>query len=93
MSDALRHIGVPESTFHIELTIIGEIGHLRITFNPNLFPQGVVVPTNECLIKVFYEDGEEFSTVFLDSNNILKGRSIGRIMDYITAHPIDLGNA
>jgi len=93
MSDAFKHIGVREDMFHVDFNIIGEIGHLLITFNPNLFPQGVVIPTNQCLIKVFYEDGEEFSTVFLENNDILKGRSIGRMMDYIVAHPIDLGNA
>jgi hypothetical protein len=93
MSDAFRHVGIREDTFHVEFNIIGEIGHLLITFNPNLFPQGVVIPTNQCLIKVFYEDREEFSTVFLENNDLFKGRSIGRMMDYLTAHPIDLGNA
>jgi len=93
MSDAFRHIGMFENTFHIEFNIIGDIGHIRITFNRNLFPQGVVFPTNQCLIKVFYEDGEEFSTVYLENNDLFKGRSIGRMMDYLTAHPIDLCNA
>jgi hypothetical protein len=93
MSDAFKHVGVPENTFHVEFNIIGEIGHMLITFNRNLFPQGVVFPTNQCLIKVFYEDGVEFYTVYLENNDLFKQRSIERMMNYIIAHPIDLGNA
>ena len=93
ISDAFQTLRLPENIFRIEFNLVGQVGHLLITFSRQRFPAGVVVPVNQCLIKISYEDGEEFSTVFLENNDIFSPRYMRDLMNYLVNHPIDLGNA
>lgn len=92
MSDAFAAIGLPERMFHVEFGPSPDPGVwiLLITYNVHTFTRGLVVPLNQCLIKISNVDGQYMP--YLDGNDLFAHGRLGRLMEHILDNQIDLGN-
>lgn len=93
MSDAFNRMGVPESMFRVEFSLEDELAVILITYNTSTFAPGLIVPLNQCMIKIAYHADHEDQSPFLAVNDLFKRSRTEILMTYLVNHPIDLSNA
>ena len=93
MSDAFNRMGVPEAMFRVEFSLEDELAVILITYNTSTFAPGLIVPLNQCMIKIAYHADHEDQSPFLAVNDLFKRSRTEILMTYLVNHPIDLSNA
>lgn len=93
MTDLFDHIGVRENQFetHVSYAVGNNaVMHLHITLAESTFPHGVRCPKMVCNLQISREEPDNPQIVFLEKNTLFQADVMNRILDFLTAYPIDL---
>lgn len=93
MTDLFDSIGVRENQFETHVSYAvgnNSVIHVHITLAESTFPPGVRRPKMVCNLQISREEPDNPQVVFLEKNTLFNPMMMHRILDFLSAQPIEV---